>query len=207
MGYDEEQWGRPRWQWIVQARQQIYDETYHKIASMGWQFVPIAPYNGGPSSVLEPICDHLREYEFVLSSYLGTGTQACYRGTRLYDPSCPASKALVSKWVSWFKEHRTILNSDIVHLRRPDLAGIDAMLHVNPNVTRTDERGMLMIWNQTPQHQALPLTVPLFYTGLTASAMVSAEGGAAAKYTLARDYSITVNVSMAPMSVTWMLIK
>ena len=37
MGYDEEQWGRPRWQWIVQARQQIYDETYHKIASMGWR--------------------------------------------------------------------------------------------------------------------------------------------------------------------------
>ena len=36
---------------------------------------------------------------------------------------------------------------------------------------------------------------------------VSAEGGAAAQYTLARDYSITVNVSMAPMSVTWMLIK
>ena len=59
----------------------------------------------------------------MLSSYLGTGTQACYRGTRLYDPSCPASKALVGKWVSWFKEHRTILNSDLVHLRRPDLAG------------------------------------------------------------------------------------
>ena len=27
MGYDEEQWGRPRWQWIAQARQEIYDQV------------------------------------------------------------------------------------------------------------------------------------------------------------------------------------
>jgi hypothetical protein len=41
MGYDEMQWSRPRWEWITQARQQIYDQTYHKIASMGWMFCPI----------------------------------------------------------------------------------------------------------------------------------------------------------------------
>jgi hypothetical protein len=111
MGYDEEQWGKPRWQWIAQARQQIYDQTFHKIASMGWMFCPIEPYNGGAESILEPICEHLSEYEFVLASYLGTGTQAAYRGTRLFDPSCPQSKAMVSKWVSWFKTHRVILNS------------------------------------------------------------------------------------------------
>lgn len=45
MGYDEEQWGKPRWQWIAQARQQIFDQTFHKIASMGWMFCPIEPYN------------------------------------------------------------------------------------------------------------------------------------------------------------------
>lgn len=76
MGYDEEQWGKPRWEWIAQARQQIYDETFHKIASMGWQFCPIEPYNGGPDSIIEPIAEHLPEYEYVLATYLGTGTQA-----------------------------------------------------------------------------------------------------------------------------------
>jgi hypothetical protein len=137
MGYDEEQWGKPRWEWIAQARQQIYDETYHKIASMGWQFCPLEPYNGGQHSIIEPICDHLPEYEYVLASYLGTGTQAAYRGTRLFDPACPQSKAMISKWVAWFKQHRIILNSDIIHVKRPDLAGMDAMLHVNANRTRT----------------------------------------------------------------------
>ena len=38
---------------------------------------------------------------------------------------------MVSKWVTWFKQYRKILNSDIVHVRRPDLVGLDAMLHVN----------------------------------------------------------------------------
>jgi hypothetical protein len=107
----------------------------------GWQFCPIEPYNGGPASILEPIAEHLKEYEFVLSSYLGTGTQAAYRGTRLFDPASPASQALVTKWVKWFKQHRAILNSDIVHVKRPDLAGFDSMLHVNSNTTRCDEPG------------------------------------------------------------------
>ena len=38
--------------------------------------------------------------------------------------------------VSWFKKYRTILNSDIIHVRRPDLSGVDAMLHVNSNTTQ-----------------------------------------------------------------------
>jgi hypothetical protein len=171
------------------------------------QFCPIEPYNGGPASIVEPIAEHLPEYEFILASYLGTGTQAAYRGTRLFDPASPASKALVAKWVSWFKKYRAILNSDIVHVRRPDLSGIDAMLHVNPNATQCDERGLLMIWNQTPEPQVTTLSVPLYYTGLTTTARVSVEGSdPPTEYQLARDYSILLNVSMPAMSVTWMVV-
>lgn len=207
MGYDEEQWGKPRWEWIAQARQQIYDQTFHKIASMGWQFCPIEPYNGGPESILEPICEHLSEYEYILATYLGTGTQAAYRGTRLFDPECPASQAMVAKWVSWFKTYRKILNADIIHLRRPDLSSLDAMLHVNSNTTKTVDRGMLMVWNQTPEPKREMLKVPLYLTGLETEAAVSVEGGAVVKYKLARDYSIDLNMSLPPMSLTWVLIK
>ena len=31
--------------------------------------------------------------------------------------------------------------TDIVHVQRPDLSGLDAMLHVNPNATKTQDRG------------------------------------------------------------------
>jgi hypothetical protein len=161
---------------------------------------------GGADSIIEPIAEHLPEYEYVLATYFGTGTQAAYRGKRLYDSASPASKALVIKWVSWFKQYRRILNADIIHVRRPDLAGIDAMLHVSPNTTRTTERGMLMLWNQTPQAQNTSLRVPLYYTGLETTALVSVEGAAPTSITLDRDYSITLNISMPAMSVTWMVI-
>jgi hypothetical protein len=73
--------------------------------------------------------------------------------------------------------------------------------------TTQDERGLLMVWNQTPQQQTAALVVPLYYTGLTDSAKVSVEEGAHVTHTLARDHSITLNVSLAPMSLTWVLIK
>ena len=75
---------------------------------------------------------------------------------------------------------------------------------VSPRV-RCDERGLLMIWNQTPQPIATTLTVPLYYTGLSTTTMVSVEGGALIEHTLARDYSISVNVTMPAMTVTWMV--
>ncbi len=47
------------------------------------------------------------------------GVAACYRGYRLYDDD--VTKALVQKWVRFYKAHRDILTSDIVHVRRPDM--------------------------------------------------------------------------------------
>ena len=29
------------------------------------------------------------------------GTQAAYRGTRLFDAACPASQTMITKWVAW----------------------------------------------------------------------------------------------------------
>ena len=106
-----------------------------------------------------------------------------------------------------------------MHVRRPDMLSIDAMLHVNADSTASSAtsstvvlnesvvRGMLLVWNQTPNPQTTTLTVPLYYTGLTATALVSQEGAQAPTiHTLARDYSITLDIAMTPMSVTWFLI-
>jgi hypothetical protein len=34
-------------------------------------------------------------------------------------------------WVDFYKRYRGILDSDIVHVRRPDGRDLDVMLHVN----------------------------------------------------------------------------
>ena len=55
---------------------------------------------------------------------------ACYRGYRLYEGE--ETRARVRAWVSFYKRYRDILNSDLVHLRRPDMQGLDGFVHVNP---------------------------------------------------------------------------
>ena len=45
----------------------------------------------------------------------GAGVAACYRGYRLYDTN--ATKALVTKWVNFYKKYRPILIRDIIHVR------------------------------------------------------------------------------------------
>ncbi len=100
---------------------------------MGWMFVPLTEYQGGgAAATLEPLVEHLDAYEAHLAQNFDSGVQACYRGPRLYDTE--ATKAVVKKWVDFYKEHRAILDSDIIHVRRPDGRDIDCILHVNPQL-------------------------------------------------------------------------
>ena len=71
-------------------------------------------------------------YEAHLAQNFGSGIQCCYRGLRLYDTD--ATKAVVKKWVDFYKKYRPILDSDIIHVRRPDGRDIDCMMHVNPSL-------------------------------------------------------------------------
>ncbi len=48
---------------------------------------------------------------------LGAGVAACYRGYRLYDTN--ETKALVTKYVNFYKKYRSILIRDIIHVRNP----------------------------------------------------------------------------------------
>ncbi|MFO1500379.1 MAG: alpha-galactosidase [Verrucomicrobiota bacterium] len=118
MGYRESNWSLPRDRQVILGRQNIYDGTWTKAPSMGWMFVPLVEYHGGgTAATLEPLHEHLDAYEAHLANNFGAGVQACYRGPRLFDRRY---QALVHRWVSWFKAHRDILESDLIHVRRPD---------------------------------------------------------------------------------------
>ncbi len=173
MGYRETNWSLPREYQEIIERQNIYDGTWEKTPSMGWMFVPLVEYHGGgPAATIEPLRDHLPHYEQRLANLFGAGVQACYRGPQLYDT--PETKALVKKWVDFYKRHRRILDSDIIHLRRPDGRDYDAILHVDPT---GEEKGLLMVYNPLDTPIERTLTVDLYYTGLRGHATVSANGG------------------------------
>lgn len=177
---------------------------------MSWTFTPLEQYQGGgPAATVEPLSANIKVYAWHLAQNFGSGVQSSWRGSRLYDG--PETRALVKKWVDFFKRYRGILDSDIIHLRRPEAApanpgeaaDLDYLLHVNP---RLSPKGLLMVYNQTSRTQARTLTVPLYYAGLRGKASVREQEGAAQTMALDAEQRLALPVNLAPMSVTWFVL-
>jgi hypothetical protein len=203
MGYREDNWSLPRAQQLIHARQNIFDGTWTKPQTAGWMFVPLTEYQGGGSvATIEPLRDHLDAYEGHLANNLGAGVQACWRGPRLYDSD--ETKALVKKWVTWFKDRREILESDIIHGRRADGRDVDYLLHVNPNLK---QRALVMIHNPLPFVAERQITLPLYYTGLTSVALIREQDGKPKRCKLDRAYTVRVPVKVPASGRTWLTVE
>ncbi|MFH1570102.1 MAG: alpha-galactosidase, partial [Gemmatimonadota bacterium] len=96
-----------------------------------------------------------------------------------------------------------ILDSDILHLRRPDGRDLDAILHVNPHLP---VKGLALVYNPLDEPVERVLRLPLYYTGLTEVARIREREGEAQAYRLARDYSVELPVSVPARGATWFLV-
>ncbi|MCF7974803.1 MAG: NPCBM/NEW2 domain-containing protein [Phycisphaerae bacterium] len=203
MPYKEDNWSLPREEQVILARDHIYDGTSKHPPSMGWMMLPLVAYQGGDgTATLEPLCEHLDFYEYHLALNFACGVQSCYRGPRIYDTQ--ETRQVVKKWVDFYKTYRGILDSDIVHIRRPDGRHIDGMLHVNPEL---EEKGLAVFFNPRPETVETTQKVPLYYTGLKHAARVSHEGVNAKPYQIDREYSIELTMTIKPAGMTWFVIE
>ncbi len=203
IGYREVNWSLPRNRQLVLGRMNIYDGLWDRIPSMNWTFVPLTEYHGGgAAATLEPLNDHLLDYENQMIQNYGSGVQACYRGPRLFDT--PKTKQVVIKVVNWYKKYREILNSDIIHLKRPSGKNWDGFLHVNPSLK---EKGLALFFNPTDKDMEREIKLPLYYTGLTEDVLIREKEGKALKYKLERDYSVKINVAIPANSYQWIVIE
>ncbi|MEM1448400.1 MAG: hypothetical protein AAGI22_04765 [Planctomycetota bacterium] len=202
MGYRETNWSLPRAQQVVHTRMNIYDGTWRKTPSMGWMFVPLTEYHGGgAAATIEPLSEHLDHYRQMLRSNLALGVQACYRGPRLFDT--PETEAVVRAEVEWFKEHRAILEADVIHGRRADGRDLDWMLHADP---LGSTRGMLVVFNPTSEPIARTLHVDLHYTGVRDVARLRAANGASTELAL-DGTKLVLDVTVPARSMEWYSIK
>lgn len=203
LGYREVNFSLPRPQQKIINRQNIHDGTLEKIPSMAWGFVPLTKYQGGgPEAVLEPLSEHLNDYEQLMMQYYGAGVQACYRGPRLYDTE--TTKQMVAKTILWYKKYRNILNADMIQLRRADGRDWDGWMHVNPALA---QKGLMMLFNPTQEAITRTISLPLYYTGLSKTAVVKDAKGVSKTYTLNRDYTIDFTFTIAADSYSWFLIE
>ena len=203
LGYREVNFSLPRPQQKIINRQNIHDGTLEKIPSMAWGFVPLTKYQGGgPEAVLEPLSEHLNDYEQLMMQYYGAGVQACYRGPRLYDTE--TTRQMVAKTIQWYKKYRNILNADMIQLRRADGRDWDGWMHVNPTLA---QKGLMMLFNPTQAPITRTIALPLYYTGLSKTAIVKDAKGISKTYTLNRDYTINFTFTIAADSYSWFLIE
>ncbi|HEY3318992.1 MAG TPA: alpha-galactosidase [Planctomycetota bacterium] len=202
MGYRETNWSLPRNEQEIIERQNVFDGTWDKTSSMGWMFVPLTQYHGGgAAATIEPLSEHLDHYEARLSNLFGAGVQACYRGPRIYDTD--ATKAVVKKWIAFYKQHRDVLDADMIHLRRPDGRDWDGFVHVNP---QGKEKALAFFYNPLPEAIEREIRLPLHYAGLTEKAKVSIEGVAPETVTLDRAEAVTVKVKIPARGRTWVVV-
>ena len=203
LGYREVNFSLPRPQQKIINRQNIHDGTLEKIPSMAWGFVPLTKYQGGgPEAVLEPLSEHLNDYEQLMMQYYGAGVQACYRGPRLYDTE--TTRQMVAKTILWYKKYRNILNADMIQLRRADGRDWDGWMHVNPALA---QKGLMMFFNPTQVPITRTIALPLYYTGLSKTAIIKDAKGISKTYTLNRDYTINFTFTIAADSYSWFLIE
>lgn len=203
IGYREVNWSLPRDRQLIHTRQLNYDCTWERIPSSLWSFVPLVEYHGGgKAATLEPLSEHLYEYKTLMFQNYGAGVQACYRGPRLYDT--PETKQVVTEIISWYKKYRRILNSDIIHLRKPDARDWDGLMHVDP---KGKEKGLAMFFNPTDEVITRTIQLPLYYTGLTDKAMIRELEGKAVSYKLNRDYTVELTVKIPAKGYTWYVIE
>jgi hypothetical protein len=203
MGYRESNWSLPREQQHIHARQNLFDGTWEKTPSMGWMMVPLVEYQGGgPAATIEPLHAHLLDYGLHLANNFGYGAQACYRGPRLYDTS--ETRAVVKKWVDWFKSHRAILESDVVHVRRADGVNLDCVLHVNPSLP---DKAMAVVYNPGDTDLEQEIVLPLYYSGLHGSCRMSREDHAGTGVKLDEKGRAVVTVRLSGKSCTWLTFR
>jgi hypothetical protein len=123
------------------------------------------------------------------AQYLGQGMPSCYSCDRAYDGE--DSKALIGFWTGFFKEHREVLTTDVVHLLRPNGVDLDGAVHVQPDANATfravghlfNPRGSVLTAADTGGALARDpatgertlLRVPLYYAGLAAGAEVEVQ--------------------------------
>lgn len=200
MGYDEQQYSLPRWEDLSVSRAGMYDDLYERTPTMGWMFVPLVEYHGGGAAATF-LSDDREAFEWAFAQYLTSGVMACFRGPVLYDSN--ATRIVVAKWAAFYREHRAILTADVVHLKRPDVQGLDALLHVDAGA---DEVGLLVVFNPLAASVSTELRVPLYYTGLEDAARVTDDTGRARDYALDRGYAVDLPATVAPRTIRWWIV-
>ena len=116
------------WEHLNIGRMYGYDGTFYKSTTQGWmaQQCPSGPMEAvlpqvdlayaqcKCRSLLSACVRREVRHERCCGSDLGQGIPSCFSCDRAYDGE--DSKQLIAFWISFFKTHRALLTTDLIHL-------------------------------------------------------------------------------------------
>ena len=110
----------------------------------------------------------------------------------------------MTQWIDFYKQYRDILESDIIHLRRPDGRDVDGILHVNP---QSHPRALAMLYNPLDHSVSKSVSLPLYFAGIHDSVSIREREGVAKDYPVDRAYNVSVPVELPANGHTWLVVE
>jgi hypothetical protein len=149
--------------------------------------------------------EELRFLETGLLQFFGIAGWGLDNGGSGVIYKTPAAKALFIKYAAWYKQHRRILNADILHLRRATGRSWDAIGHADPSPPRPghDPRALFIFFNPTASPVDTQAWLPLYYTGTDRGATVGISwlSGGNSTTTVDMDYLVQLPLKIEPKGV------
>jgi len=126
------------WTWLLMGRTYAHDGTFWKPTTNGDVCFDLNRAGNMTSA------DELQYLDTGLATFLGAAGH-CFQGGPLWLND--ASRAIVTRWTAVFDKYRALLNGDVVHVRKPDGRGWDAMMHVLPSAAAGEPRAFAIFFN------------------------------------------------------------
>lgn len=192
---------------IILDRQNIFDGTWEINPSMGWISSPLTEYSRAALGLpaVSP-----KDFRSLIWQSFGAGVQNQIPGSFLFGST--EVKYIAEDALRWYKDYRDILNSDIIHLRRPDGQDWDGILHANPALR---EKALAMLFNPLKENILRKIKLPLYYSGLTDKASVrigssdslNLDESASVSYPLNRFFEIEIEVKIPAEGWIWIVVE
>jgi hypothetical protein len=104
--------------------------------------------------------------------------------------------------LNWYKQYRDILNSDIIHLRRPDGRDWDGIMHIN---NKLPQKAFVLLYNPTAKPMTRDINLPMYYSGAKQSIKIREKEGQATTYQLDREYVAHLKITIPAEGYTWLV--
>jgi hypothetical protein len=154
---------------VALSRARVYDARYGEAPACAAAVTAnLENYHGHSIELAET---NTATYDHVLGVIFGFGHKPVMFGRRLYGGA--ASEAVYRKWLAFFRQYRETLQSEMVHLARPDGFHPDGVMVVAP---ASDPPALVTLFNPHDAPARVHFALPLALAGFAPGEAAVAEG-------------------------------